>query len=138
MKKSSLRLFIKENKNQLDKLSNKKKEIDVSISELIAHKQSIFEIIDKLEHQTRKTIFEQIHAVNCIRELKHNISKIDFQIEQLEQKKEYILQQMKELLATKKAYEKLEQKMKKLQQKREEKHEEFLAEESYRFHTHKY
>ncbi|BCD59937.1 MULTISPECIES: hypothetical protein [unclassified Nitratiruptor] len=137
MKKNSLQLFIKENKIQLDKLSNEKRELDVSIDELIAYKQSIIKNIDDLEKQTCQTLFEQIHTINFIRELKLNISKIDFQIEQLEQKKEYILQQMKELRAIKKAYEKLQEKMKKLQQKREEKHEEIMAEESYRFHTNK-
>ena len=136
MKIKTIKTFLKRADQEFNKYNKKKQELDRAIDSLHIEKEKMKSYIQKLEHTECKTLFEQIHNVNFIKELKNTLIVLQSQIEQLQRDRENILQKMKDLHATKKAYEKLESKIKKAQQTKEERNEQKVIEEGFQFRTH--
>lgn len=135
MKIKTIRTIQKGIDQEFNKYNKKKQTLEKSIDSLKIEKSKMLSYIQKLEQTESKTLFEQIHNINFIRELKKTLIVLQSQIEQLESERDQVIQKMKELHAIKKAYEKLEIKLYKSQRMKEEKHEQKLIEENYQFHT---
>ncbi len=135
MKIKTIRTIQKGIDQEFNKYNKKKQTLEKSIDSLKIEKSKMLSYIQKLEQTESKTLFEQIHNINFIRELKKTLIVLQSQIEQLESERDQVIQKMKELHAIKKAYEKLETKLYKSQRMKEEKHEQKLIEENYQFHT---